>query len=447
MLLSIFWMVISVPLQNSEIYKKDYHWLSKKAIYYASKEFQIVEATKNTTAFYQHSDKQPSVPFITSFSFRSFCWPHRCERPDGCATLVPENITEGSCIFVEGSLLDVFVQDKLPYIKSPFKLFTDKTDDQSNPDGQGRVNNRDLELKNWRLRKPLEYAHQNGLLLEYYAVNLHWKDINYKPNFIHCAPIGLETRDCSYGKHLKLYLNIMKNNAAGNYLKKSLPSSSRILLLISIQRPHPMYDKKPDRDEVYSYFNDNKINFKSFIDFHDKLSHENWLSAIGAYRFTLAPHGHGLDTHRMYEILLMGGIPIIKRSTISSCYDNSDNSYNHSSSLNIYNNKNNKNNHNNNQIYNKFIQFGLDSNFRLNEKYFCGYINVYSTSHSNTTTSECIIPKSSRDRGNLPVVVVDRWKDVTEDRLLMEWERIKSFPPAHWDWRRLFIGHWLEKLV
>ena len=33
----------------------------------------------------------------------------------------------------------------------------------------------------------------------------------------------------------------------------------------------------------------------------------------------------GLDTHRMTEILLMGGVPVIRQSTISSCYDDTDN--------------------------------------------------------------------------------------------------------------------------
>jgi hypothetical protein len=34
---------------------------------------------------------------------------------------------------------------------------------------------------------------------------------------------------------------------------------------------------------------------------------------------------NGLDTHRVSEILTMGGIPVMRRSTISSCYDDSDN--------------------------------------------------------------------------------------------------------------------------
>jgi hypothetical protein len=58
------------------------------------------------------------------------------------------------------------------------------------------------------------------------------------------------------------------------------------------------------------------------------LSHTEWLDAIGQHRFVLAPFGHGLDTHRVAEIFMMGGIPVMRESTISSCYDDTDNELN-----------------------------------------------------------------------------------------------------------------------
>lgn len=58
------------------------------------------------------------------------------------------------------------------------------------------------------------------------------------------------------------------------------------------------------------------------------LSHQEWIDAISQHKFVLAPFGHGLDTHRIYEILLFGGIPVMRKSTISSCYDDSDNAFN-----------------------------------------------------------------------------------------------------------------------
>lgn len=62
----------------------------------------------------------------------------------------------------------------------------------------------------------------------------------------------------------------------------------------------------------------------------------------------------------------MGGIPVMRRSGISSCYDDTDNDMN------------------------------------------------------------------GKSRGSLPVVILDSWKELTADRLELEWKRITQFPKTHW---------------
>lgn len=84
--------------------------------------------------------------------------------------------------------------------------------------------------------------------------------------------------------------------------------------------------------------------------------------------------------YRLTEILLMGGIPVMKRSSISSCYDDSDNTVN-----------------------------------------------------GNT-------------RGSLPVVILNSWQDLTLERLENEWKRIISIPMENWDWRRLLIHQWFDRI-
>ena len=108
---------------------------------------------------------------------------------------------------------------------------------------------------------------------------------------------------------------------------------------------------------------------------------------LGEHRFVLAPFGHGLDTHRISEILLMGGIPVMRRSTITSCYDDSDNYYN-----------------------------------------------------ANTTTP------SSFKRGPLPIVLLDSWEQLNATRLEQEWEYFSKIPNSHWDWKRLYVDHWIERI-
>jgi hypothetical protein len=91
---------------------------------------------------------------------------------------------------------------------------------------------------------------------------------------------------------------------------------SRPWLLISFEANNP---SKPDRKIAHNQLS--KLGWKN----HYTMSHQKWLEDISWYRFTACPHGHGLDTHRVSEVLLMGGIPVILKSSITSCYDNSDN--------------------------------------------------------------------------------------------------------------------------
>jgi len=152
------------------------------------------------------------------------------------------------------------------------------------------------------------------------------------------------------------------------YPKSRVPDRSTVL---SVLRVFPPRGVPKDPNPWFNYTD---------------LSHTQWLQAIGDHRFVLAPFGHGLDTHRITEILLMGGIPVMRRSTISSCYDDSDNTY--------------------------------------------------------VTTN-----KETKTRGSLPIVIVDKWEDLSPALLEKEWKRISSYPSDHWDWKRLFAYQWMDRIM
>lgn len=46
----------------------------------------------------------------------------------------------------------------------------------------------------------------------------------------------------------------------------------------------------------------------------DRGCNERFLEALVSHRFVLCPPGNGVDTHRMWEALLAGSIPVVKRS-------------------------------------------------------------------------------------------------------------------------------------
>ena len=52
-----------------------------------------------------------------------------------------------------------------------------------------------------------------------------------------------------------------------------------------------------------------------------KTSSEPYMKLIGSYRFTICVQGSGNDTHRLYESLLMGCVPITIDCTVKRLFD------------------------------------------------------------------------------------------------------------------------------
>ena len=112
-------------------------------------------------------------------------------------------------------------------------------------------------------------------------------------------------------------------------LPMSVPHrSSRPLLLVSFLKK----GYAPDREKLQRIIDEGPHkDSKEYYNFTTFNHHRLWLKAISEHKFVLVPFGNGLDTHRMYEVLIMGGIPVTRRSSISSCYDDSDNVFGNSS--------------------------------------------------------------------------------------------------------------------
>ena len=53
-------------------------------------------------------------------------------------------------------------------------------------------------------------------------------------------------------------------------------------------------------------------NKKSFVIEKDKISKSEYLKKISKYKYTLCPWGNGFDTHRVWESIYVGSIPILK---------------------------------------------------------------------------------------------------------------------------------------
>jgi hypothetical protein len=53
----------------------------------------------------------------------------------------------------------------------------------------------------------------------------------------------------------------------------------------------------------------------------DQTQFGDWLKDVASHHYVLCPRGNGIDTHRMWETLYMGRIPIVKRDSNNRYYE------------------------------------------------------------------------------------------------------------------------------
>lgn len=73
--------------------------------------------------------------------------------------------------------------------------------------------------------------------------------------------------------------------------------------------------KRHDRDRHIAEYT---LRNKSFIDFENyPINREQCWQKHANYSFVICPFGNGIDTHRLWETLILGSIPIIRNSTLN----------------------------------------------------------------------------------------------------------------------------------
>jgi len=72
-----------------------------------------------------------------------------------------------------------------------------------------------------------------------------------------------------------------------------------------------------ERQKVFDMFTD-----KHYCLTASNRNFEEYLTDLKSSCFVLSPRGNGLDTHRTYESILMGAIPIVRTSELDSLFEN-----------------------------------------------------------------------------------------------------------------------------
>lgn len=179
------------------------------------------------------------------------------------------NCNPGDIIFVQGYLLDKFIEEEHPKIKNPYFLI---------------VHNSDLPIPS----RYLPYLN-DPKVIRCFAQNVDCRTDKIIP-----IPIGLENRFWWHvrGNHESLYEDI-KSEAIDRdekvYLNFQIATFAR------------------ERGGVHD-----RYSTKDFVSKTDPKSVPNYLRDLRSHWFCLSPSGAGIDCHRTWEALMMGAIPIVR---------------------------------------------------------------------------------------------------------------------------------------
>ena len=213
--------------------------------------------------------RAPIDPYVSGDTFRA-----RCDYAYDEITppFVPEEVAEGSTIFVNGDRMEEFFGEVHPRIGVHYVLISHNTD-RSIPGVCGRFLEEE-KILGWFTQNP-DRVHPKLHGLPIGLENRHWNGRNWE-TLTEVAALGLP-------KRVLLYCN---------FAVATFPEERRL---------------------VYELF---PFSYKATRKRYDLFAMDLALS-----QFVLSPRGNGLDTHRLWEALHVGAIPIVKSSSLDPLYE------------------------------------------------------------------------------------------------------------------------------
>jgi hypothetical protein len=123
------------------------------------------------------------------------------------------------------------------------------------------------------------------------------QNLNFESDFFKLLPIGLEN------------LSLAVNGFTKFYQDPSQPTTRLNKVLAG-----PFAPTHAEREYLlYEYASDSKFDF-----LNTRLDPKEYQAKLGLYKFVLCPRGNGIDTHRFWETLYKGNLPVIVDSVWSS---------------------------------------------------------------------------------------------------------------------------------
>jgi hypothetical protein len=196
---------------------------------------------------------------------------------------IPENIRENDILFVKTDYLydETFQKAFLPRIKNKFTLVTGISSYNIQGKESDILNNENV--KHWFCTNP--------------------PDIDYKTKIVP-LPIGFEEKERAGGN--QGVLNCAMLNAP-----KWIDKSDKLYL------PYHDVGTNPKRDA--------QVKFLSSLPYveaeTERLDFADYLNKMSKYKYILCLSGAGDDTHRNYEVLLVGSTPVMLTTPLKRVFD------------------------------------------------------------------------------------------------------------------------------
>jgi hypothetical protein len=232
--------------------------------------------------------------YVSSFNLFYIC-DHHINIPSGESTDIPLTYPKlnGETIYINTTAIPNFVINYLPNIKYNFVLVSGISDDTI-PDNY--VNETKIILNNSFL---IKWYASNSLLitdkLKQLPIGLDLHSLTYNPMW---GPLQSVSQQLDMIKDIQLLNVEKKNKCYANFHFQMWTKFG--------------YDRK---DAV------NKIPKELVYYEPEKIPRRESFTKMIEYKYVISPLGNGLDCHRTWEAIILGCIPIVKKSGLDPMYE------------------------------------------------------------------------------------------------------------------------------
>lgn len=206
-------------------------------------------------------------------------------------------IKKNNIVYVCNSGILFFFRNIFPLIEEPFILVSGDSDVSMPFEGYE------------------EYLNSDKLIV-WFSQNLTTNNAKLKH-----LPIGLDYHTISKLNEMHPWgagmLPVEQDNLLENISKKATPLESRLFgCYINFHFPYWEINQRGDRQECLAKAPKELCYFEP--EYSNRIS--TW-EKMSIFKFVICPYGGGLDTHRLWEALVLGCIPIIKTSGLDPLFE------------------------------------------------------------------------------------------------------------------------------